>query len=167
MKDAADRFPSISSDYWHEEMTGLGERLARLAPLGEPAMSFFCQSGTESVEAAIKLARYVTGRPRFIAFLGGFHGRTMGSLAFTSSKVTQQAGFFATMPGVTHLPYPNPYRPVFAGDDQGRAVIDTWHAVRENVREGSRRDLVEPIQAKAVTSSAWLLAGCARCATST
>ncbi|HUE49212.1 MAG TPA: aminotransferase class III-fold pyridoxal phosphate-dependent enzyme, partial [Steroidobacteraceae bacterium] len=66
----------------------------------------------------------VTGRPRFIGFLGGFHGRTMGSLAFTSSKVTQQAGFFPAMPGVTHVPYPNPYRPLFAGSDQGRAVLD-------------------------------------------
>jgi 4-aminobutyrate aminotransferase len=86
-------------------------------------MSFFCQSGTEAVEGAIKLARYVTGRPRFIGFLGGFHGRSMGSLAFTSSKYTQQKGFFPTMPGVTLVPYPNPYRPLFAGDDQGRAVL--------------------------------------------
>ena len=72
----------------------------------------------------MKLARYVTGRPRFIGFLGGFHGRTMGSLAFTSSKYTQQKGFFPTMPGVTHVPYPNPYRPLFAGADQGQAVLD-------------------------------------------
>jgi 4-aminobutyrate aminotransferase len=148
VKSAADKFLHISSDYWHEEMTGLGERLARLAPFGEPAMSFFCQSGTESVEAAIKLARYVTGRPRFIAFLGGFHGRSMGSLAFTSSKVTQQAGFFATMPGVTHVPYPNPYRPLFAGDDAGRATLDYVRLLFEkNVppREVAAI-LVEPIQ---------------------
>jgi 4-aminobutyrate aminotransferase len=85
---------------------------------------FLCQSGTESVEGALKLARYVTGRPRFIGFLGGFHGRTMGSLAFTASKYTQQAGFFPTMPGVTHVPYPNVYRPLFAGADQGRATLD-------------------------------------------
>jgi 4-aminobutyrate aminotransferase len=90
----------------------------------EPVLSFMCQSGTESVEGALKLARYVTGRSRFIGFLGGFHGRTMGSLAFTSSKYTQQAGFFPTMPGVTHVPYPNNYRPIFAGDDQGKAVLD-------------------------------------------
>jgi 4-aminobutyrate aminotransferase len=92
--------------------------------MGEPAMTFFCQSGTESVEAAFKLARSVTRRPRFIGFLGGFHGRTMGSLAFTSSKYTQQQGFFPTMPGVTLVPYPNPYRPLFAGEDQGQAVLD-------------------------------------------
>jgi 4-aminobutyrate aminotransferase len=86
-------------------------------------MSFFAQSGTESVEAALKLARYTTGRGRFIGFLGGFHGRTMGSLSFTSSKYTQQKGFFPTMPGVTHVPYPNKYRPLFQGSDQGAAVL--------------------------------------------
>jgi 4-aminobutyrate aminotransferase len=105
-------------------MTGLAERLAEHAPMGEPVMSFLCQSGTESVEGAIKLARYVTGRPRFLGFLGSFHGRTMGSLSFTSSKYTQQKGFAPTMPGVTHVPYPNPYRPLFAGADQGKAVLD-------------------------------------------
>ena len=124
VREAAGDFLHISSDYWHERMVALGERLARLAPMGEPAMSFLCQSGTEAVEGAIKLARYVTGRTRFIGFLGGFHGRSMGSLAFTSSKYTQQAGFAPTMPGVTHVPYPTNYRPLFAGEDQGRAVLD-------------------------------------------
>ncbi|HEX8783511.1 MAG TPA: aminotransferase class III-fold pyridoxal phosphate-dependent enzyme, partial [Steroidobacteraceae bacterium] len=99
IRDATEDFLHISSDYWHERMTRLAERLNGLNPVGEPAQVFLCQSGTESVEAALKLARYVTGRQRFIGFLGGFHGRTMGSLAFTSSKYTQQAGFFPTMPG--------------------------------------------------------------------
>jgi 4-aminobutyrate aminotransferase len=121
---SAEKFLHISSDYWHENFVGLAERLAAVAPMGEPVMSFLCQSGTESVEGALKLARYVTGRPRFIGFLGGFHGRTMGSLSFTSSKYTQQKGFAPTMPGVTHVPYPNPYRPLFAGADQGKAVLD-------------------------------------------
>jgi 4-aminobutyrate aminotransferase len=124
IKDAADDFLHISSDYWHERMTRLAERINELDPMREPVQVLVCQSGTESVEGALKLARYVTGRPRFIGFLGGFHGRTMGSLAFTSSKVTQQAGFFPTMPGVTHVPYPNPYRPLLVGADQGRAVLD-------------------------------------------
>ena len=124
VKDAADRFLHISSDYWHEGQTRLAERINELAPMGEPVMSFFAQSGTESVEGALKLARYVTGRSRFLGFIGGFHGRTMGSLAFTSSKSTQQKGFFPTMPGVTHVPYPNPFRPLLAGEDQGRAVLD-------------------------------------------
>jgi 4-aminobutyrate aminotransferase len=124
IKDAADQFLHISSDYWHERQILLGEKMNSLNPMREPAMTFFCQSGTEAVEGAIKLARYVTGRQRFIAFLGGFHGRTLGSLAFTASKYTQQKGFFPAMPGVTHVPYPNSYRPLFAGDDQGAAVLD-------------------------------------------
>jgi 4-aminobutyrate aminotransferase len=105
-------------------------------------------SGTESVEGALKLARYVTGRSRFIGFLGGFHGRTMGALAFTSSKYTQQAGFFPVMPGVTHVPYPNAYRPVFAGDDQGAAVLDYIRMLfRHNVPAKEVAGiLVEPIQ---------------------
>src|SRR5580700_4826751 len=124
IKSAADDFLHISSDYWHERMTRLAERINELDPMREPVQVFMCQSGTESIEGALKLARYATGRPRFIAFLGGFHGRSMGSLAFTASKYTQQAGFFPTMPGVTHVPYPNVYRPLFAGADQGRATLD-------------------------------------------
>jgi 4-aminobutyrate aminotransferase len=124
IKDAADQFIHISSDYWHERQIALAEKINALDPVGEAAMSFFCQSGTEAVEGALKLARYVSGRSRFIGFIGGFHGRTMGSLAFTSSKYTQQKGFFPTMPGVTHVPYPNPYRPLLAGADQGAAVLN-------------------------------------------
>ena len=123
VRQAAGRFLHISSDYWHEAQVRLAERLAELAPMKEPVMSFFAQSGTESVEAALKLARFASGRSRFIGFLGGFHGRTMGSLAFTSSKYTQQRGYFPVMPGVTHVPYPNEFRPIFAGADQGRAVL--------------------------------------------
>jgi 4-aminobutyrate aminotransferase len=148
VKSAAEKFLHISSDYWHENMVGLAERLAEVAPLGEPVLSFLCQSGTESVEGALKLARYVTGRPRFIGFLGGFHGRTMGSLSFTSSKYTQQKGFAPTMPGVTHVPYPNPYRPLFAGSDQGRAVLDYIRMLFERNVPPSEvaAILVEPIQ---------------------
>lgn len=148
VKTAADRFLHISSDYWHENMTTLTERLAQHAPMGEPVMSFLCQSGTEAVEGAIKLARYVTGRPRYLGFLGSFHGRTMGSLAFTSSKYTQQKGFAPTMPGVTHVPYPNVYRPLFAGADQGKAVIDYIRMLFERNVPASEvaAILVEPVQ---------------------
>jgi 4-aminobutyrate aminotransferase len=123
IKAVADKFLHISSDYYHEYQVILGEKLNQIAPMAEPAMTFFANSGTEAVEGALKLARYVTGRPRFIGFLGGFHGRTMGSLSFTSSKYTQQARFFPTMPGVTHVPYPNNYRPILHGEDQGQAVL--------------------------------------------
>ncbi|GAB4428999.1 MAG: acetyl ornithine aminotransferase family protein [Anaerolineae bacterium] len=124
IKSAADKFLHISSDYYHELQIRLGEKMSEIAPFAEPAMTFFTNSGTESVEGALKLARYVTKRPRFIGFIGGFHGRSMGSLAFTASKYTQQADFFPTMPGVTHVPFPNNYRPLFAGADQGLAVLN-------------------------------------------
>ncbi|HEU0310607.1 MAG TPA: acetyl ornithine aminotransferase family protein [Sphingomicrobium sp.] len=148
VREAAGEFLHISSDYWHERMIALAERLARLAPMGEPAMSFLCQSGTEAVEGAIKLARYVTGRSRFVGFLGGFHGRSMGSLAFTSSKYTQQKGFSPTMPGVTHVPYPDNFRPLLAGDDQGRAVLDYIRMLFERSVPPSdvAAILIEPIQ---------------------
>ena len=148
VREAAGEFLHISSDYWHERMIALAERLARLAPMGEPAMSFLCQSGTEAVEGAIKLARYVTGRPRFIGFLGGFHGRSMGSLSFTSSKYTQQKGFGQTMPGVTHVPFPDPFRPLFAGADQGQAVLDYIRILFERSVPPSdvAAILIEPIQ---------------------
>src|SRR5215469_6379678 len=149
IKEAADDFLHISSDYWHERMTRLAERVAGLDPVGESAQVLLCQSGTESVEGALKLARYVTGRPRFIGFLGGFHGRSMGSLSFTASKYTQQAGFFPTMPGVTHVPYPNTYRPLFAGADQGKAVLDyiEGHLFQSNLPPSEvAAILIEPIQ---------------------
>lgn len=149
IKDAADDFLHISSDYWHERMTQLAEKISALDPLREPVQVLMCQSGTESVEGALKLARYVTGRPRFIGFLGGFHGRSMGSLAFTASKYTQQAGFFPTMPGVTHVPYPNAYRPLLAGADQGQATLEYIENVlfQSNVpAQEVAAILIEPIQ---------------------
>src|SRR4030095_12974401 len=107
----AERFIHISSDYYHETWVALAERLDGIAPFEEDAVCFMTNAGTRSVEAAIKLARYATGRSRFIGFYGGFHGRTMGSLAFTASKAKQAAGVFPTMPGGAHGPYPWPYRP--------------------------------------------------------
>jgi len=148
IKSASERFLHISSDYWHQGQVELGEAIAALDPVSGPALSFFANSGTEAVEAALKLARQVSGRSRFIGFLGGFHGRSMGSLAFTASKYTQQRGYFPTMPGVTHVPYPNAYRPLFAGDDQGAAVVAYIEQLMERNVPASEvaAILIEPIQ---------------------
>ena len=148
IKSASERFLHISSDYWHQGQVELGETIAALDPVSGPALSFFANSGTEAVEAALKLARQVSGRSRFIGFLGGFHGRSMGSLAFTASKYTQQRGYFPTMPGVTHVPYPNAYRPLFAGNDQGAAVVAYIEQLMERNVPASEvaAILVEPIQ---------------------
>lgn len=127
IQDQAEQFIHISSDYYHESMVALAERIDEIAPMKEDTGVFLCNSGTESVEAAIKLARYATGRQRFIGFLGAFHGRSMGSLSFTASKFTQQERFFPTMPGVMHVPFPNPYRPVLmpgTSGDGGDTVVD-------------------------------------------
>ncbi|OQY36730.1 MAG: aspartate aminotransferase family protein [Anaerolineaceae bacterium 4572_5.2] len=149
IKNASDNFLHISSDYYHEPMLQLAEKLNDLAPFEEDAMVLFANSGTEAVEGAFKMARTVSGRSRFIGFYGGFHGRTMGSLSFTASKTVQQQGLFPTMPGVTHVPYPNPYRPVLAGDDQGHAVVDYIENIvfKSNVPPNEVAAIVvEPIQ---------------------
>lgn len=127
IQEQAERFLHISSDFYNPLMIELGERINKIAPMKEDVGIFFANSGTESIEAAIKLARYVTKRTRFIGFLGGFHGRSMGSLSLTASKFVQQERFFPTMPGVWHVPFPDPYRPVLAtprGGDVGDAVVD-------------------------------------------
>ena len=127
IQQQAEKFIHISSDYYHDPMVSLGEKINEIAPMKEDVGVFYANSGTESVEAAIKLARYATGRSRFIGFLGGFHGRSMGSLSFTASKFTQQERFFPTMPGVWHVPFADPYRPVLItppGGDVGDAVVD-------------------------------------------
>src|SRR5579872_3214921 len=98
------------TDFYYENMVQLAEKLARLVPGNVPRKVYFGNSGTEAIEAAIKLARYHTGRSQFIAFVGAFHGRTMGSLALTGSKSIQKQGFFPMMPGAHHVPYAYCYR---------------------------------------------------------
>ncbi len=125
IKDQVDRFIHISSDFYHPVWVEFSERLAKTAPFKDPARVFLGNSGTEAVEAGIKLARYHSGRPQFIGFFGSFHGRTMGSLSFTSSKTHYRRGFAPTLSGVTHVPFPDPYRPVLApnGKDYGETVV--------------------------------------------
>ncbi len=122
----AAKFIHISPDFYHPLMVELAEKLDEIAPFAEDACCFLTNSGTEAVEAAIKLARSHTKRPQFIGFYGAFHGRTMGALAFTTSKSVQRAGFFPLLNGVTHVPYPDPYRPVLSlpeGQDVGETVV--------------------------------------------
>ncbi|MGH9722560.1 MAG: aminotransferase class III-fold pyridoxal phosphate-dependent enzyme, partial [Bryobacteraceae bacterium] len=98
------------TDFYYENLVELAEKLAALAPGGVARRVSFGNSGTEAMEAAVKLARYHTGRQRFIAFTGAFHGRTMGSLSFTASKAVQRRGFGPLVPGVHHVPYAYCYR---------------------------------------------------------
>jgi 4-aminobutyrate aminotransferase len=98
------------TDFYYEPQVQLAEALESLVPIPGQVRSFFCNSGTEATEAAIKLARYETKRPFLIAFLGSFHGRTLGSLSLTASRAVQRRGFGPTAPGVFHAPYPDCYR---------------------------------------------------------
>jgi 4-aminobutyrate aminotransferase len=104
-KQAESLIHMCTGDYYNEPCKELSERLAKEWPGPCPAKVFFTNSGTESVEGAIKLARYATKRQRMIAFLGAFHGRTCGSLSLTASKTRQREGFGPMLAGVDHAPY--------------------------------------------------------------
>jgi len=109
--DQSQKFLHMSgTDFYYEPQVRLAEEMNAIAPMKGGTRSFFGNSGTEAIEACIKLARYTTGRPNIVAFLGGFHGRTMGSLALTASKAIQRKGFSPMMPGVFHAPYADCYR---------------------------------------------------------
>ena len=126
IQEQTEQFIHISSDFYHEKWITLAEKLAEIAPWSGPSACFMTNSGTESVESAIKLARYHTGSTQFIGFLGAFHGRTMGAVSFTASKAHYKNGFFPLMNGVVHVPFPNPYRPVLQrrpGMGQGETVV--------------------------------------------
>ncbi|HHY88327.1 MAG TPA: acetyl ornithine aminotransferase family protein [Chloroflexi bacterium] len=152
IQEQAERFIHISSDFYHEKWIQLSEKLNQIAPFAEDAVTFLTNSGTESIEAAIKLARYHTGRTEFIGFLGGFHGRTMGAVTFTASKPHYHRGFFPLMNGVVHAPYPDPYHPLLLshnGRDYGEIVVDyIEHEILDRILPGDSVAgiLVEPIQ---------------------
>lgn len=98
------------TDFYYEPQVRLAEELVAVTPVEGGARAFFSNSGAEAIEAALKLARYATKRPNVIAFLGGFHGRTMGALSVTGSKTVQRRGFGPFVPGAFHAPYADCYR---------------------------------------------------------
>ena len=109
-KQAGELIHMSGTDFYYSRMVELAEKLASIAPGPEPKRVHFGNSGTEAVEAAIKLAKYNTKRDKLIAFRGSFHGRTMGALSLTASKATQRKGFGTLLAGVFHMPYPDTYR---------------------------------------------------------
>jgi 4-aminobutyrate aminotransferase len=126
IQEQAEKFLHISSDFYHQGMVELGEKLDEIAPMQEAAVTFMTNSGTEAVETALKLSRYHTGRTNFVGFTGGFHGRTMGAVTMTASKSLYHRGFYPLMNGVLHAPFPNPYRPILErkhGEDYGETVV--------------------------------------------
>jgi len=152
IQEQAEQFIHISSDFYHHRWIELGEKINEIAPFLDNAVSFMTNSGTESVEAAIKLARHNTGATEFIAFLGGFHGRTMGAVSFTASKPIYHRDFYPLMSGVVHVPFPDPYRPILQslpGEDYGETIV---RYIEEQVfghllpPEDVAGVLIEPIQ---------------------
>ncbi|HEX2328830.1 MAG TPA: acetyl ornithine aminotransferase family protein [Candidatus Angelobacter sp.] len=109
-KQAGELIHMSGTDFYYENMITLAERLAKTAPMSGPVRVYYGNSGTEAVEAAMKMARYHTKRQGIIAFYGAFHGRTMGALSLTASKVQQRRRFLPVLPGVEHVPYPYVYR---------------------------------------------------------
>ena len=97
-KQAAELIHMSGTDFYYENMITLAERLSRIAPMRGPHKVYYGNSGTEAVEAAMKLARYHTKRQNIIAFYGAFHGRTMGALSLTASKAQQRRRFFPLLP---------------------------------------------------------------------
>ncbi len=111
--EQAGRFIHMSgTDFYYEPQVRLAEKVAAIVPIegASGVRSFFGNSGTEAIEACIKMARHATRRQGLIAFFGGFHGRTLGALALTASKPVQRDKVGPLMPGVYHAPFADCYR---------------------------------------------------------
>jgi len=105
--DQANKLIHMSgTDFYYEPQIDLSQRLAEVAPGNSPKRVFFTNSGAEALEAALKLARWHTERPRAIAFFGAFHGRTYGAMSLSGSKVVHRRGFSPLVPDIHHVPYP-------------------------------------------------------------
>lgn len=111
IKSQCDRFLHYSNtDFYCKEVINLAEKLTEITPGGFKKKTYFGNSGTEAVEAAVKLAKWHIRKQLFIGFISAFHGRTIGALSFTASKPAQRRHFFPLMPGVVHVPYAYCYR---------------------------------------------------------
>ncbi|MCA1615343.1 MAG: aminotransferase class III-fold pyridoxal phosphate-dependent enzyme [Acidobacteria bacterium] len=120
---AAKLIHMCGTDFYYEHMPALARKLDEIVPIDGPTRTHFANSGTEAVETALKLAMYKTGRQKFIAFFNSFHGRTLGSLSLTSSRVAQRRGFHRSALDVTHVPYPNAFRHPFTGERSDGATV--------------------------------------------
>src|SRR5687767_5855399 len=116
-KQAAELIHMCGTDYYYRHMPQLAQKLDEIVPVPSPTRTHFANSGTEAVETALKLAMHATGREKFIAFFNSFHGRTLGSLSLTSSRVAQRRGFKRQALDVVHVPYPNEFRNPFSANE--------------------------------------------------
>ncbi|HEY6292794.1 MAG TPA: acetyl ornithine aminotransferase family protein [Terriglobia bacterium] len=109
-KQAAELIHMSGTDFYYPSLAELAQKLAAIAPGPEAKRVYFGNSGTEAVEAAIKLAKYHTKRDKLVGFHGAFHGRTIGALSLTASRAIQRKGFGTLLSGVFHMPFPDTYR---------------------------------------------------------
>lgn len=152
IQDQAAKFLHYSgTDFYYENMVELAEKLQALVPGGGPRRVYFGNSGAEAIETSLKMARYHTGRERFIAFLGAFHGRTMGALSLTGSKSVQKKGFGSLLSGVTHIPYANCYRCAY-GKEVSTCSVECVKVIEDQLirhilpAEDIAGIIVEPVQ---------------------
>ncbi len=140
------------SDFYYEAQSNLAAKLAEITPGPKEKKVFFGNSGAEAIEAALKLARFHTRRPFILAFLGAFHGRTMGALSLTASKAIFEKGFSPLVPGVTHVPYPYCYRCPYHHHQYPECSVACVEWIREDLFKRSippeevAAIFVEPIQ---------------------
>src|SRR5688572_15682440 len=136
-KQAAEMIHMCGTDYFYRHMPELAQKLDEIVPVPSPTRTHFANSGTEAVETALKLAMHATGREKFIAFFNSFHGRTLGSLSLTSSRVAQRRGFKRQALDVVHVPYPNDYRNPFSAEDCGNGGAAQGALDRKSTRLNS------------------------------
>src|SRR6266540_5589051 len=117
IKDQADKLLHMSgTDFYYQPQIDLAERLGELGPGPGRRRVFFTNSGAEALEAALKLARWHTGRSRAVAFFGAFHGRTYGAMSLSGSKLVHRRGFSPLVPDIHHIAYP-------LSTDTGRELV--------------------------------------------
>jgi 4-aminobutyrate aminotransferase len=146
IQEQAEKFIHMAgTDFYLPNAVELAETLNRITPGNFPKQVFFTNSGTESIEAAMKLCRHHTGRPVIISFLGAFHGRTYGSMSISSSKYLHRTGFQPLPAGTYQVPFPNPYHPPFdvPAERLGRACVDY-------IEKTTFRHLVSPHEVAAI-----------------
>lgn len=131
----------------YEPIVTAAEQIVDIAPDGIEKV-FFMNSGAEAVEASIKLARKVTGRQGVITFRGGFHGRTMGSVTYTTSKAKYRQGYHPLLPSTFVVPYPHPYAWGMPQDDANAyALRELDFKFRYEITPGEvAAFLIEPMQ---------------------
>ncbi len=146
IKEQAEKLIHISgTDFYYPYQVQIAEKLAEIVPGAQNKRAFLTNSGTEANEAAMKLARYKTRRPFFLAFTGAFHGRTYGTMSLSASKYVHKSHFGPFVPHVIHVPFPDPYRTPFGVKKE--KVVD---AVLSYIEDVVFHKLVDPEDVAAV-----------------